>query len=58
MTNRYFVANVIYLFYCGAMLFIDYNAIGVGEVRLQSVYIQFAALHLFVAVLYFYMWEG
>ena len=40
------------------MLFIDFSGIGIGEIRLQSVYIQFAMLHLSIALGYFYMWSG
>jgi hypothetical protein len=57
-TSRYFIANMMYLFYCSAMILIDFSAVAIGEARLHSVYVQFALLHLSIAILYLYMWIG
>ena len=56
--SRYFNANCVYLFYCSSKIYINFHSSYIGELRLQSVYIQLTLLHLSIALLYFYMWSG
>lgn len=58
LTSRYFIANIFYLFYSSCMIYVDFIGTDIGERRLQTVFVQFALLHIFIALLYFYMWIG